>query len=327
TTVAPGGFGDLAAVVKLPDGRLPRPELAIFSKVCLRDGPVTCFAGEWSDPALILDEAHGEYALLSALGGGVALRDDPDDSAYSAQTAQSIIGSEFTKRSAYLALDADQSAILPTSPVATFSPLYDGFNLEEILHDLCFALGDYIWTVYDHSNLSYPAGYPTLHVQAHARDTATTHYLATGEDIAGWRITPSTQRAYNAVQVNYVDVSGGPATVTVSDSRLNGDGSQGNAPFRRRKLRRTLGRAPLTSAQATTIANAWLAAYKNVSNKVEVTLRSLHDANGQPIPLQQARADRNLFIPELAVRGQTLSSGPVPAVNQFYIVETRYRET
>src|SRR5487761_2629826 len=70
TTVAPGGFGDLAAVVKLPDARIPRPELAVFSRVCLRDGLVTCFAGEWSDPALILDGAHGDYALLSALGGG-----------------------------------------------------------------------------------------------------------------------------------------------------------------------------------------------------------------------------------------------------------------
>ncbi|HKT37363.1 MAG TPA: hypothetical protein VJR48_03270 [Ktedonobacterales bacterium] len=329
TTVAPGGFGDLAAVVKLPDARIPRPELGIFSKVCLRDGPTTCFAGEWSDPALILDQTHGEYVLLSALGGGVALRDDPDDSSYTSQTAQSIIASEFSRRSAYLAVDSDQSAILPPpgAPVATFSPLYDGFNLEEILHDLCFALGDYTWTVYEHPAHLDPAGYPTLQVQAHARDVTTTHYLATGDDILGWRVTPSTQRAYNVVQVAYVDVTGGPGVVTVSDSRLNGDGSQGAAPFRRRKLRRSLGRAPLTAAQATTIAQAWLAAYQNVSNKVEVTLRRLRDANGAPIPLTSARADRNLFTPELAVRGQTLSSGPVPAVNQFYIVETRYRET
>ena len=327
TTVAPGGFGDLAAVVKLPNARIPRPELAIFSRVCLRDGPVTCFAGEWSDPALVLDEAHGEYALLSALGGGVALRDDPDDSAYTSQTAQSIIAAEFSKRSAYLALDPDQSAILPNAPTATFSPLYDGFNLEEILHDLSFALGDYTWSVYEHPRNLDPAGYPTLQVQAHTRDTTTTHYLATGEDIVSWRITPSTQRAYNVVQVAYVDATGGPGVVTISDPRLAGDGSQGNAPFRRRKLRRALGRAPLTSAQATTIARAWLGAYQNVSNKVEVTLRTLRDANGQPVPLQQARADRNLFVPELAVRGQTLSSGPAAGINQFYIVETRYRET
>ena len=328
TTVAPGGFGDLAAVVKLPDARIPRPELSIFSKVCLRDGLTTCFSGEWSDPALVLDGRSGEYVLLSALGGGVALRDDPDDSAYTSQTAQSIISSEFTKRANYLALDADQSAILPgpNAPAATFSPLYDGFNLEEILHDLCFALGDYTWTVYEHPTHTDPAGFPTLQVRAHPRDTTTTHYTATGADIVSWRVTPSTQRAYNVVQVAYVDVTGGPGVVTVSDPRLSGSGAQNNAPFRRRKLRRSLGRAPLTSAQATTIAQAWLAAYQNVTNKVEVTLRAIHDANGQPVPLQQVRADRNLYVPELAVRGIQLSSGPVSGVNQFYIVETIYRE-
>ncbi len=46
TTVAPGGFGDLAAVVKLPAPRIPRPELSVFSRVCLRDGLTTCFSGE-----------------------------------------------------------------------------------------------------------------------------------------------------------------------------------------------------------------------------------------------------------------------------------------
>src|SRR5579871_4354054 len=108
TTVAPGGFGDLTCLLKLPDARLPRPELNVFSRVCLRDGPFTVFGGEWSDPALVLDSAAGEHILLSALGGGAALRDDPDDSAYaSASTAQSIINAEFTKRAAYLALDPD----------------------------------------------------------------------------------------------------------------------------------------------------------------------------------------------------------------------------
>ncbi len=50
TTVAPGGFGDLACILKLPDARLPRPELGLFSRVALRDGLFTCFSGEWSDP-------------------------------------------------------------------------------------------------------------------------------------------------------------------------------------------------------------------------------------------------------------------------------------
>src|SRR5579885_2784322 len=73
STVAPGGFGDLACMLKLADARLPRPELGIFSLVCLRDGLFTCFGGEWADPALVLGETNGEYLLLSALGGGVAL--------------------------------------------------------------------------------------------------------------------------------------------------------------------------------------------------------------------------------------------------------------
>ncbi|MEO7001904.1 MAG: hypothetical protein ABI068_08760 [Ktedonobacterales bacterium] len=328
TTVAPGGFGDLACVIKLPDARLPRPELALFARVCLRGGLFTAFGGEWADPALVLDGAAGEYLLLSALGGGVALRDDPDDAAYNtATTAQAILASEFSKRAAWLALDQDQAAVLPTVPANTFTPIYDGYTVEEILHDLMGALGDYVWTVYDHPQHRDPAGFPTWRLLAHQRDTTTTSYLALGDDIAEWRVTPSAQRAYNVVEVAYVDPVAGPGVVTVSDARLNGDGSQGNAPFRRRKLRRTLGRLPLTGTQATTIANAWLATYANPTNKVEITLRALRDPNGVELPLYQARADANLYVPELAPRGQQLSAGPTPGVNQFWIAETQYRET
>jgi hypothetical protein len=326
STVAPGGYGDLACIIRTADPRIPRPELGAFSKIALMDGPFACFLGEWSDPAHALDGPHGEYLHVLGLGGGVALRDDPDDSAYTTQTAQAIIGAEFSKRSAYLALDPDQSLVLPSAPVTTFSPIYDGYDLEQICHDVAFALGDYAWTVYGHAINKDAAGYPTCQLAVHPRDTATTAYVALGEDIVSWRVTPSTQRAYNVVQVAYVDPSAGPGVVTVTDARLNGDGSQGAAPFRRRKLRRSLGRVPLTSGQATTIANAWLAAYQNLTNKVEVELRTIRDANGLGIPLSHVRADGNLFVPELAVRGQTLSTGPAPGVNQFYIVETVYRE-
>lgn len=172
-----------------------------------------------------------------------------------------------------------------------------------------------------------PVGFPTWQLAAHQRDVNTTSYIATGEDIVSWRVAPSTERAYNVVQVAYVDARSGPGVVTVTDPRLNSDGSQGAAPFRRRKLRRSLGRTPLTQAQATTIANAWLAAYSQPSNKVEIELRVVQDANGMSIPLSHVRADANLFTPELAVRGQRLSSGPVAGVNQFWIAESRYRET
>ena len=328
TTVAPGGFGDLACVLKLPDARLPRPELQLFARVCLRDGLSTAFGGEWSDPALVLDGGAGEYVHLSALGGGVGLRDDPDDAAYdTATTAQAIIANEFARRSAYLTLDPDQSAVLPAAPSSAFTPVYDGYTLEEILHDLMGALGDYVWTVYDHPRNRDYAGYPTWQLQAHPRDVTTTHYIALGDDVLAWRVMPSAQRAYNVVEVAYVDPTAGPGVVTVADSRLNSDGSQGRAPFRRRKLRRNLGGLPLTGAQASAIAHAWLAAYSNPTNKIEVELRAVRDATGVALPLHQVRADRNLFVPELAVRGQQLSSGPAPGVNQFWIAESQYRET
>jgi hypothetical protein len=328
TTVAPGGFGDLACVLKLRDARLPRPELQIFSRVCLRDGLFTAFGGEWSDPALVLEGSADEYVLLSALGGGVGLRDDPADVAYaSATTAQGIIAAEFARRAAYLTLDQDQSAVLPNAPASTFTPVYDGFTLEEILHDLMGALGDYVWTVYDHPRHVDQAGFPTWQLSAHPRDTTTTTYLALGDDIAAWRVMPSSQRAYNVVEVAYVDPVAGPGSVIVTDPRLNTDGSQGYAPFRRRKLRRNLGALPLTGAQASAIASAWLATYRNPTNKVEVELRTVRDARGQALPLHQVRADANLFVPELAVRGQTLPTGPTAGINQFWIAETHYRET
>jgi hypothetical protein len=326
TTVAPGGFGDLAFLVKLSDGRIPRPELGLFSRVVLRDGLFTCFAGEIADPALVMSEADGEYVMVSALGAGLCLRDDPDESSYASQTAQAIIAAEFSKRSAYLPLDSDLSQVLPSNPAGTFSPVYDGFNLEEIVHDLSFALGDYAWGVWDHGRNLDAAGFPTWQLFVHPRDAATTHYTAYAEDVIAWRVAPSAQRAYNVVEVAYVDPTGGPGKVLVADTRLAGSGAQNQAPFRRRKLRRALGRVPLTSAQATTIANAWLAAYQNITNKIEVELRTVRDAGGKPIPLTQVRADRNLFIPELAVRGQVLSASAVPGTNQFYIVETVYRE-
>lgn len=183
TTVAPGGFGDLACLVKLPDARIPRPELALFSRVCLKDGPFTCFAGEWSDPAIVLDSNQGEHVVLAALGGGIALRDDPDESTYASQTANAIIAAEFAKRSAYLAIDPDLSQVFPTNPATAFSPAYDGYHLEEILHDLCFDLGDFTWAVWEHGINRDAAGFPTWQLNAHARDTATTGYMALADDI------------------------------------------------------------------------------------------------------------------------------------------------
>ena len=279
-------------------------------------------------PALVLDSTAGEHVLLSALGGGSALRDDPDDSAYSsASTAQAIIAIEIAKRSAYLALDADQSAVLPSAPANTSIPVCDGYTVEEILHDLTAALGDYLWTVYDHPRNTNLAGFPTWQLRMHPRDTSTTTYLALGEDILRWHVAPSAQRAYDVVQVAYVDPASGPGVVTVSDARLNGDGSQGNAPFRRRKLRRNLGKLPLTGAQAAAIANAWLATYSNPTNKVEVELRAVRDATGNPLPLHQVRADGKSTSPSLPSAASSSPPRPTPGVNQFWIAESLYGES
>ena len=59
----------------------------------------------------------------------------------------------------------------------------------------------------------------------------------------------------------------------------------------------------------------------------EFIVRAVRDASGNPLPLSHVRADANLYVPELAVRGQRLSAGPQPGVNQFYIIESSYRES
>lgn len=290
STVSPGGFGDLTCVLRLREARIPRPELGLFGRVCLRDGFFTAFGGEWTDPAIVLD-ATGEHVLLSALGGGVALRDDPDDATYATPaTAQAIIANEMSRRAAFLPLDQDQSGILPDNPSLTLTPVYDGLNLEEILHDLMGSLGDYVWEVWDHPHNTDQAGFPMWQLRAHQRDTTTTTWTAAGADVVSWHVASSAQRAYNVIQLAYVDPVTGPASVTVSDTRLAANGSQGTAPFRRRKLRRAMTRIPLTAAQATSIASAWLALWQNPTGKIEVTLATVRDAQGNPAPLHQVRA-------------------------------------
>jgi hypothetical protein len=92
--------------------------------------------------------------------------------------------------------------------------------------------------VYDHPRNLDAAGYPTWQLRAHPRDTSTTGYMALGDDILAWRVMPSSQRAYNVVEVAFVDPVAGPGLVTAADTRLNADGSQGSAPFRRQRCRR-----------------------------------------------------------------------------------------
>jgi hypothetical protein len=114
----------------------------------------------------------------------------------------------------------------------------------------------------------------------------------------------------------------------VHDSRLNGDLSQGSAPFRFRRFRRDLGQRALTASQATALANQYLASFENVSNVIEVRLATVRDANGVPMPLPRVRADGNIAIPELLTRAPAFPAAPAmqPGTNLFYIRQATYAE-
>jgi hypothetical protein len=330
SSVSPGGFGVLRARLLLPSSRarLPRPELAVLSgRVVLMDGRDCVYSGEVQEAALFLD-VQGEGVDVVAQGGGGALSDDPQDSSYTSQTAQAIIAAEFSKRSAYLAVDADQSAVLPNAPAVTFSPAYDGRSLEDILHELCDLLGDYVWGVWDHSVHRDQYGLPAWQLQMHQRDTATLGYQANIADVVSWRIAPSAARAFNGVTLHYLDPLAGPGSVTATDARLGGGLSQGNAPFRFRRFRRDLGNRPLTASQATALANQYLASFQNVQNVIAVTLAGARNAQGIAIPIHRVRADRNIAIPELLPRALSFPATPAlqAGTNLFYIRQATYRE-
>ncbi len=330
TSISPGGCGALRARLRLPAGRarLPRPELAILNgHVTLLDGRDCLYAGEITEAALSLS-GDGESLDIVAQGGANALNDDPQDSSYSSQTAQAIISSEFSKRSAYLAVDGDLSAVLPNAPTATFSPYYDGRTIEDILHELCDLLGDYTWGVWPHPTHRDGFGLPTWQLQVHQRDTATVGYLANLADVISWRIAPAATRAFNGVTLHYLDPTNGPGSITVTDSRLNGNLSQGSAPFRFRRFRRDMGQRSLTSSQATALANQYLASFQNVTNVIEVKLAAVRDARGAPLPLPRVRADANIAIPELLTRAGSFPAAPAmqPGTNLFYIRQATYAE-
>lgn len=334
TSVSPGGCGVLQAKLRLRDARLPRPELAPFARVALMDAGVCRFIGEIGESEYGLSDTDGEYVNLSCLGLGSTLRDDTNAGVtYQNQTPLQIITAQFTTRAAYLPIDSDTSACFPDNPALSLSPAYAGRTMEDVIQDVCTLAGDYAWGTWPHPNPNHRdvAGFPTGQLQIHKRDTATvswTAYASLG-DVYGWRITPSLERAYNAIQLGYVDYTqANPVgTVLYADPRLNPDGTQGTAPFRRRKYYRDFsGVSTATKAQAQAVANLYGAEFQNISNKVEVTLTSVRDANGNPVPLWSVAADSNIYIPEMAVRAQQIATGAVAGTNCFYILEARYQE-
>lgn len=337
STVAPGGFGDLACTIDGIDPREVPQELTVFCNVAVMDPntPNTptgaVFLGRWDEPGLALNDQQAGL-VLHAMGAATCLKDDPDDVSYLTKTAQFIMGQELSRRANYLLLDQDTSQILPDAPSTTFSPAYNGQTIEDELNDLSQGLGDYQWCVWDHPTHKDACGFPTWQLYWHQRDTSTVTYTAHLEDIESWDVRPAVEYSFNVVTLTYRDAtSRQPASVTVKDSRLNANGSQGNAPFPWRRLRQQMNETLLSSTQATAIANALLGLYSDGNYKISVTLSRLRDANNNPIPLYAARADGNLFLPDLSgAFGHplaTTATSDAATANLFYITETQYSES
>lgn len=332
TTVAPGGCGQLSAVLQLPNAQLPRPELSLMARLSLMAGPVCLFVGEITDPEPTLDEQYGEYVKITALGIGNSLRDDPLTVTYTNQTVQAMAINQLSRRAAYLPIDQDTSQVFPDNPSGTFNPAYANRNMEEVISDLAQLAGDYAWGVWPHPINRDSAGFATGQLVVHQRDTSTTHYQASLLAADAWKynIKQSAERAYNVVAITYsVSTTSGytQGTATYTDPRLNADGSQGTAPFRRRVYGKDLSSITTVNAsQAQALANTYGAQFQNPSNIADLTLVTVRDAQGNPLPLWMVSADKNLFIPELATRGAQLATSATAGVNQFYLVQTTYTE-
>lgn len=336
STTSMGGWGDLKATLMVNDPRNVPSELTLFSNVAVIDpsGPSyntatgSVWQGRWDEPGIALDQTNGPEYSLSALGAADVLKDEPSDASYVNTTAQTVIGTEIANRSAYLVLDQDTSQILPDNPTAQFNPSFNGKTLQDMLNELCPLLGDYVWAVWDHPKNKDTAGFPTWQLYWHVRDASTIAYTGYYENEDSYNVRPAVEYSYNAVKILYRDATtNAPSSVTVTDSRLAANKSQGSAPFPYRLLRKDLSGYKLTATEASSIANALLSQYQNGGFKITVVLTTLLDANGNPIPLWACRADRNIFLPQLAPIGQQLATSPTKNTNLFYITETRYDES
>lgn len=347
TTLNPGGYGQLTAILKVPDARAPRPELGIFSRIVLMGRgeagvPSVAFLGEISDSDVGMNTSDGEFVKITALGLGNSFRDLPGDGTYSNKTVQQLAqlfvttyNSTNGTTQAWL-VDPDVSQVFPDNPPGTYSPAYNGRMFEEELTDMCTLASTpsaiYTWWTQGHARNTDAAGFPTMQLYAAKRDTATTSFQAsvTAGEIEEYDIEPSMERAYNRIAIDYNNGAGGVSTVYATDSRLGPNLSQGSAPFRLRQLFRDLsGTSTVNFAQATAIASMYLAQYQNITNKVRLLLRAVRDgASGNPIPLWALSANnKNIWVNEMAIRGQQLPSVPTATINQFYIIQTTYTET
>lgn len=336
-SAAPGGFTTLSMTLSLRDARIPRPEFALFSLVAVMSGPTAVWLGEITDPEIGMDATLGEYVKISALGLGNVLRDDPIPITYTAQTARAILRDQLARRtnnSPYLqftTISTDNALIFPDNPATTYSPVYDNRTFEEVVADVATLQGDYQWGVWAHGTQKNDYGFPVGQLSVQLRDTATTHYMASiaEGDVIAYTVTPSAERAYNVIRVDYSTTTGGVGVGVFNDSRLNATSyAQNAAPFRARKLVRDYsGTSTIGASEAGVLASTYGNEYKNVSNKVSLTLQRIKDSTGNVMPLWEVLADHNVFIRDFAVRGNApLPASPTAGVNQFYIVNAEYRE-
>lgn len=348
TTVAPGGSGQLTALLRVTDARLPRPELSLFAVIGIFAPmlPMTATAyqqttcvwiGEITDVDIGFTSADGEYIGITALGVGNGLRDHPLSVVYTNQTAKSIVTDQLSRLSGFsLPISQDTSAIFPDNPGTTYTVTHQSRYMEEVMSDTAILAGNYDWGTIPHPLASQPNGstyqdgnlFPLGQVYVRARDTSTTHYQASlmlGE-VQEYHIQPSAERAYNYISIGYAS-AGTVGSATYTDPRLGGGGSIGTAPFRRRDYVRDLsGTSIIGNTQAQSIANTYGAAFKNGSNKISITLAGARDTYGNGIPVYTVVAGRNIFVPEMAVRGTPLPTAPTAGMNQYFIVQTTYSE-
>lgn len=336
SSAAPGGFVAFEALLPMRNARVPLPEFSLFSKVAVMSGFTPVWLGELTDPEEGLDETLGEYIRLTGLGLGNALRDFPQSINWVATTAKIIVSSMLSSEQANYpdcalpTLSQDSSQIFPDNPATTYAPSYDNRTMEEITADICTLAGDYVWGVWGHQSDKDASGFPLGQLVVHKRDTTTTHYRASllGKDVTRYTITPSAERAYNEIDVYFSTGSGGAQSKFYVDPRISATNGQGTAPFRYRRLVRDhSGVSTIGASEAQAIANTYGAMYKDVTNKVSLTLRSICDGNGNRMPLWEVLADHNIFVGDFTVRSRAqMPTSPTPGVNQFYIVSATYRE-
>lgn len=328
-SIAPGGYKEFTCKIRVPSTSAVPPELATFSKVVVTGLGQVVWMGRIDEPALAFDSGDGPYFSIHAMGPADALKDDPADAAYSSQTAAAIFGNQLSSRSAFLPIDQDTSGIVIPDTSDLFSPAFQTKTFEDALTEVLPCLGDYTWGVWEHPNNRDAFGQPTAQLVIHPRDTssANLHWEALAYDQDTLTITPTVEYSFNVVQIKYTDVATGlPASVTVKDTRLNSDGSQGSAPFPRRKTVQDLTSDHLTAAEAALLANGLLNQYLNGGFKVEMDLYGVRDGSHTQLPLWLVRSDQMIRLPDVLPSPAMIPIADAYNVTTWYIVEATYTE-